>query len=193
MDSKNLFIFKCDTCEETFTKKYSLQRHIQTMHDHHKFTCDICYTQFSRLYIMNNHKKMGKCKLNIGNNPIVSVTPLGMVNSLPPNGENKVSGWLQTETNQPQQTGDRMDTEENLPSTSTGIRSARPTITLPQRKMARAQIRAMSTTAVRPNDEQWKKRIKFNPGLPQFHEDQQLKDFGNTAPRVIPPPTLFLP
>ena len=193
MDTEKLFGFQCDICNETYTKKYSLQRHIQTSHDNYKFTCDICYTQFSRLYSLNNHKKAGKCKLDLGKNPIVSVTPLGPVLPQIP-GTSKVDGWLENFSTPPTQTKQGMDIigEETRPTP--GARPPRPTITLPPRKTARAQIRAMASTAIPPTDESWNFRKVFNPGLPLDHAQQHMGDLGsaamenNTRPLILPEP-----
>ena len=189
MDINQLFSFTCDQCNATFTKKCSLQRHISHMHDQYKFTCDICYSQFSRLYSLNNHKKGGKCKLDIGKNPIVSVTPLGNISLPQIDGTTRVSGWLEdTSTPLPTSTTG-VDTRESTPSTSSGKRSALPSTTLPRKKTARAQIRAMASTAVNPKADVWNRRINFNPSLPADHLQQKV----TSVDRQMPGDTLLRP
>ena len=50
--------YVCDTCNRIFTRKYSLKRHIKTMHNHGSlpFKCDSCDAAFSRMDMLNRHK-----------------------------------------------------------------------------------------------------------------------------------------
>ena len=41
--------FKCSNCDETFTRKYNLTRHIKVKHNEGKFECDECGNKFPRL------------------------------------------------------------------------------------------------------------------------------------------------
>ena len=148
------------------------------MHDQYKFTCDICYSQFSRLYSLTNHKKMGNCKLDIGKNPIISVTPLGNMSLPQLTTTTKVNGWLNHDLSTPQNPPAVVDTREAQPSTSTGKRSVLPPTNLPKRKTARAQMRAMASTAIIPDSAEWKPRNFFNPSLPADHDKQKIMAFG---------------
>lgn len=50
--------YVCDTCNRIFTRKYSLKRHIKTMHNHGSlpFKCDSCNAAFSRRDMLDSHK-----------------------------------------------------------------------------------------------------------------------------------------
>ena len=74
-----------------------------------------------------------------------------------------------------------------------GARPPRPTITLPTRKTAKAQIRAMASTAIEPTNEEWNFRRVFNPGLPLDHAQQHMGDLGNKAEEKNTPNPLILP
>ena len=184
MDLNNLFSFKCNKCSATFTTKWSLNRHVQHMHDNYKYTCNICFSQFSRLYTLNHHIKLGKCKLDLGKNPIVQVTPLGPVSLPQISGHEKVSEWLEP-TNPAKKS--RMDTGVATPSTSTGVRGSQPPITTKPLRTAKAQNRAMAAVAMNPTDSSWNRRDVFNPGLPLFHANQQVSRFGSQVPETNPP------
>ena len=110
----------------------------------------------------------GKCKLDLGKNPIIQVTPLGRLPQV--TSQDKVAAWLQPAEPEANR---RMDTGEATPSTSTGVRANLPPITSKPLRTARAQIRAMAATAVTPNDSIWNRRNVFNPGLPLGHAQQK--------------------
>ena len=74
-----------------------------------------------------------------------------------------------------------------------GARPPRPTITLPTRKTAKAQIRAMASTAIEPTNEEWNFRKVFNPGLPLDHAQQHMGALCNTAEGDNTPNPLILP
>ena len=123
--------------------------------------------------------QQGKCKLDLGKNPIIQVTPLGNLPQV--NGLEKVAEWLEP-TGQPANKTRRMDTREITPSTSSGVRATQPSITPKPIKTARAQIRAMASTATKPMDGRWNHRQFFNPSLPSNHDRQQPFSLGNTVP-----------
>ena len=169
MNGKKAFPFTCKFCSQTFSKAWNRDRHVQTMHDNYKYTCDICYSQFTRLYSLNNHKKHGNCKLDLVKNPIVTVTPLGLL----PNASSSdvVNSWLQPKPT-PTPTA-RMETGSEQPSTSY-TQEARPSTstTLPRTLGARQQIRKQAATAIPPSDSDWKHRLNFSLNLPAGHQNQ---------------------
>ncbi len=71
MDQNNLNLqkstktFECETCLNKFTKKHSLTRHFQTIHQHlsSSFECKICLKTFTRKAALTNHVLMVHDKL----------------------------------------------------------------------------------------------------------------------------------
>lgn len=169
MDTNRLFPFKCEICDLSFTKLCSKERHVQTMHDRYKYTCDICFTQFTRMYALNNHKKAGRCKLDLQKNPIVQVTPLGILPST--STTQKVNTWLNpcpVPTKQP-----RLGKMDERPSSSNKMDVRPSTSGTPATKGARKQLQIQAATALPPKDEQWNLRVPFSLHLPGNHQDQR--------------------
>ena len=168
MDFNRAFPFKCNLCDQTFTKLSTRERHVQTMHQQIKYTCDVCFSQFTRMYALVNHKKQGKCKLDISRNPIVQVTPLGFIPSA--STTEKVSDWLNP--GQPNQKKPRPEKMSDQPSTSTTI-DVRPSTSGTPVKGARKQIKAQAATALPPTAVAWNPRTPFSLHLPMGHQSQQ--------------------
>ena len=81
----------------------------------------------------------GKCKLDLGKNPIINVTPLGNLPQV--SGSDKVAEWLDP-TSEPANKVRRMDNRETTPSTPTRARVSQPPITPKPLKTARGQIKS---------------------------------------------------
>ena len=154
--------------------------------------------EFTRLYALTNHKKAGRCKLDLYKNPIIQVTPLGMIPST--STQEKVSGWLNPEPAPPKK--QRMDKMREEPSTSKTMDQGPSTSTTPVKiKGARKQIANQASTALPPRDKQWNQRTPFSLNLPSGHPDQ--KSLGtlprrsqpekrNTSPLSLPLPAFAL-
>ena len=175
----------------SFSKQWNKDRHLQTMHQNYKYTCDVCFSQFTRMYALNNHKKSGKCKLDLFNNPIVQVTPLGMLPST--SDTEKVSQWLHPSQATKKQ---RTETVCDRPSTSKTMDQRPSTSATPICiKGARKQIASQASTALPPKDSQWQPRTPFSLHLPSGHQDQ--KTLGNLPESTTPvrrnPSPLSLP
>ena len=115
MDQKKIFPYQCNLFSLTFSKQWNKDRHMQTMHDKSKYSCDVCFTEFTRLHALNNHRKAGRCKLDLHRNPIIQVTPLLMIPST--SSQEKVNNWLNPDPVPPKI--QRMDIVCEQPSTST--------------------------------------------------------------------------
>ena len=87
------------------------------MHDKYKYSCKVCFTTFTRLYSLNNHTRAGRCKLDLTPNPIIQVTPLGMLPST--SAAEKVNTWLDPHQVPTKQQG--ADKVNDQPSTSATI------------------------------------------------------------------------
>lgn len=63
IDGINLKEYQCKKCHKKFTRKESLMRHFEKIHNHKKenqklFECNICFKQFKYKYNMNRHNKV---------------------------------------------------------------------------------------------------------------------------------------
>ena len=171
---------------------------MQTLHDKSKYRCDVCFTEFTRLYALTNHKKAGRCKLDLYKNTIIQVTPIGMLPST--STQEKVSGWLNPEPAPPKR--QRMDTMSEQPSTSKTMDKGPSTSSTPVRiKGARKQIANQASTALPPTDKQWNPRVPFALNLPTGHPDQKSlgtlpvssqPDKRNPSPLSLPLPAFAL-
>ena len=167
------------------------------MHDKYKYYCDVCYTEFTRLYALNNHKKAGRCKLDLHKNPIINVTPLGMLPTT--SHTEKVNDWLNPS---PAPKRQRSETMCERPSTSTNMDKGPSTsATNVCVKGARKQLATQAATALPPRDHQWNPRNPFSLHLPTGHQDQKtLGDLPasatprkrNSSPLSLPLPAFAL-
>ena len=57
-DVSSIGDIKCDSCEKTFKRRESLERHIKSVHGEKKlFSCGLCTKTFSRKDILVRHVK----------------------------------------------------------------------------------------------------------------------------------------
>ena len=56
--SEKIALFDCEECEQKFTQKASLKKHIDSIHKKTKHSCDICDQTFTSEHHMKEHRNI---------------------------------------------------------------------------------------------------------------------------------------